>query len=204
MMDLFPNKIAVISQPGVVLMPQGFIPLHLKDEDSMMTVERAFRNDRFIGVVQPKADGSLYSSGCLGRITTFNESGDGMFLILAGMIRFRLVRELRKQYGYRRVEVDYAPYLEDFELTENASMDRERLLRAIKGFMESRDLPGDWEELAFAPNDRLVTAVAMSAPFSPEEKQAILELPTVTEQCTMTSALIEMATLNAKPQGAYH
>ena len=40
---------------------------------------------------------------------------------------------------------------------------------------------------------RLVTALAMSCPFAPAERQALLEAPTLTERARTMTTLLEMA-----------
>ena len=59
----------------------------------------------------------IYRTGCAGRITSFNESEDGRYLItLSGLIRFDVIQELPLRDGYRVAAPDWGPYRDD--LTE--------------------------------------------------------------------------------------
>lgn len=193
---ILPEKVPIISQPGVVLFPQGFLPMTLVDPDPIQVIEDAIRKERFIGVVQPRDDKLLFNSGCLGRITTFSENADGLFIVLYGMCRFKVTHELRRRHKCRRVEADYIPYVHDMAELHADTMDRGRLIRVLKTYMVRNEIATSLDDLEDASDERLITAIAMSAPFSPQEKQAILELPTMSERCSMTTALIEMATID--------
>ena len=83
-------------------------------------VNDAMKSNKFIGMVQPKIkkeDQSppiVYEVGCLGKITSFNETDDGRYLIeLKGMIRFNIIEEIKSNKKYREFNIDYSKFLDD-------------------------------------------------------------------------------------------
>ena len=64
-------------------------------------VDDIMKTNRIIGMVQPKNKKKnipeLYSIGCAGRITSFNETEDGRYLIVInGICRFKIISEKKK------------------------------------------------------------------------------------------------------------
>ncbi|GAB0116797.1 LON peptidase substrate-binding domain-containing protein [Acidisoma sp. 7E03] len=182
------TAIAVFPLPGALLLPGGRLPLNIFEPRYLAMVETAMAEGRLFGMIQPDArrpEGpqgpGLFSVGCLGRITSFAETEDGRLVIsLLGLIRFRVVEELEMQRGFRRLQVDYAPFQEDLQPpTEPWALDREPLLSALRGYFDRQGLSADWDAIAALDDEALVTALCMICPFSPSEKQALLEAETV-------------------------
>ena len=94
--------------------------------------------------------------------------------------------------GYRRILADYAPYLEDRGDGAEA-IDRTRLLEALRVYLDAREIGADWKAIEETDDERLVTALAMICPFSPSEKQALLEADGLGVRAELMTALIEMA-----------
>lgn len=194
-----PKRVPVISKPGLVLLPTSTLPIVVTQAPILELVYDALKKDRFIGVVQPKdkEDGPMFGSGCLGRISTFSETENGLLIGLTGLCRFSVEQELRTTKPYRKAQISYDRFVTDLgNGTTTDSVDRPRLFNALRQYLKNHDIVTDWDELQSAPDDRLITAITIAAPFAPQEKQAILELPTLTEQCCLATTLIEMAALD--------
>ena len=64
-------------------------------------VNDAMKSDKFIGMIQPKSSKNndkfnLHDVGCLGKITRFEETNDGHYMIdLKGLIRFKIVQKVK-------------------------------------------------------------------------------------------------------------
>src|SRR3989442_1015005 len=75
----------VFPLPGVRLLPRGLLPPNIFEPRSLAMVEDALAADRLIGMIQPRAAAAepppLYAVGCAGRITSFDETDDGRYLI---------------------------------------------------------------------------------------------------------------------------
>lgn len=198
--DELPRTIPVFPLTGVLLLPRGRLPLNIFEPRYLQMFRDARAGVGLIGMVQPIKAGSdmdakpeIYRVGCLGTIAEFSETKDGRFHVaLAGVSRFDIVDELPATKLYRQTLVSYATYRADFEIA-SGGFDRKRLVRAMEGFFKLRNLKVDWSAVAKAPDDALVSALAMMCPFAPSEKQALLEANSLGERAEIVTALMEMA-----------
>ena len=200
--DDLPGAIPVFPLSGALLLPRGVLPLTIFEPRYRRMVSNAMAKERIIGMVQPmvaetpagKPD--LYKTGCMGRITTFNETGDGRFLImLTGVSRFDIVRELPEQDAYRRVIADYSRFSEDMEPEPASQIDRARLLDVLRLFIRRNAVEVEWEAVTALSDEALVTSLAMTCPFAANEKQALLECQDLAKRSQVLTALLEMAVL---------
>jgi len=205
-LDDLPNTIDVFPLTGVLLLPRGHVPLNVFEPRYLALVDAALAGTRLIGLIQPTQNEekilkpALSAIGCAGRITSYRESEDGRYLItLSGICRFRVVEELDTFEPYRRVTVDFVPFLDDLVVADESDFPRDRLLAALKDYLSRRDLKADWKSVIGAPPETLVNALAMLCPFEPAEKQALLEAPGWAERVDTLVALLEMA--SAGPPG---
>src|SRR5690606_12838390 len=97
-----PSGVPVFPLEAALLLPGGRMPLNIFEPRYLAMADAAMAGDRLIGMIQPAFDGArrddgepeLCKVGCLGRITSFTETGDGRYLIaLQGVCRFRVVHE---------------------------------------------------------------------------------------------------------------
>jgi len=200
--DDLPREIAIFPLSGAVLLANGRLPLNIFEPRYLMMVEDSMGEDRFLGMVQPRqsevetvSDGEpIYDVGCLGRITAFAETDDGRYLVtLSGLSRFRIVEELGLRNGYRRVQVDYKEFAQDFEHDQVQGFIRQPFIDALQTYFALYEIKGSWEALEKADEATLITTVAMAVPFTPEEKQALLECGTLADQGELLRSLMEMA-----------
>jgi hypothetical protein len=213
-MAALPERLAVFPLSGVLLLPGGRLPLNIFEERYLEMTRDAMATTRLIGMVQPEDptdrgfEPALYSVGCAGRITSFDETEDGRFLIvLTGHSRFRITAELERQTRYRQVAADWRPYGGDLAPEDASGVDRERLLPALYAYLTLNDIEIDRQALQKAPAVVLVNQMAMVCPFQPSEKQALLEAVDLAERGRVMTALVEMALLARQgggPQDAPH
>lgn len=195
-----PGEIPIFPLTGALLLPGGRMPLNIFEPRYLHMIDDALKSGRHIGMVQPALDGSkrddgepqLCGVGCLGRLTSFAESGDGRYIIsLEGVTRFRLVRELDVRTPYRQAEV--AHFVSDLSQEEQGdSVDRESLLAAFRAYLDANGMEADWESVARARNALLVNALCMMSPYGPAEKQALLEASDLKTRAETLIALTEM------------
>ncbi len=194
-----PPVIPVFPLAGALLLPRGRLPLNIFEPRYLAMVDDALRHHRVIGMVQPTCQEQkfppLYSIGCLGRLTSWSETGDGRLLItLTGLIRFRIDAELKTTTPYRQVEAGCAPFAGDLaESNDETCIDRKRLGASLKSYLKSRNLEADWSSIERAPGEVLVNSLAMICPFDIAEKQALLEAPCLATRAQLLTVLIEMA-----------
>ena len=92
---------------GAVLFPKTTLPLNIFEKRYLDMVDYALANKRLIGMIQTKENNELYSFGCLGKITSFNETEDGRYLIsLEGLNIFEIKKELKNKHLFRMIDAN--------------------------------------------------------------------------------------------------
>ncbi len=196
-----PDTIAVFPLPGALLLPRARLPLHIFEPRYLAMLDDALKTPhRLIGMVQPReVPGSeekrLHAIGCAGRITQFSETEDGRYLItLAGMSRFRIREEVTGFSPYRRCDVSWDGFAADLGPTEvDPGFNRPRFLDLLGRYFEAMSLSTDWSSLKDAEDELLINSLSMLCPFDPEEKQALLEAPSLSTRRETLVTLIEFA-----------
>lgn len=198
-----PQVIPVFPLDGALLLPGGDLPLRIFEPRYLNMVDDAMAGDRVIGMIQTRQGGersrpNLCAVGCAGRITSFNETSDGTYLItLTGVCRFTVKEELPVRTPYRQVRAGFEPFeadLEEREATAEA-FDRKRFAKALKAYLNRRELDIDWETAEGAPLESLVNSLSMGLPFEPQEKQALLEAESLAARCDALTTLLEIDAL---------
>ena len=195
--NALPTVIPVFPLAGALLLPGARLPLNIFEPRYLAMVDDAIRSDgRLIGMIQPRTPKPgeeidedappLYGIGCAGRVSSFTETDDGRYLIsLSGMIRFRVLSEVEGFTPYRRVGVDWSDFEADLvpsSKMETTSEARSEFLQLLKGYFAAANLAADWNALTRADEETLINALAMLANFSPQEKQALLEAPCLSDR----------------------
>jgi Lon protease-like protein len=194
-----PAEIPIFPLTGVLLLPGGKLPLNIFEPRYLNMTSTALAGDRMIGMIQPTGDNEgaqpeVYRTGCAGRLTSFSETEDGRYLItLSGYLRFDIKQELPLRDGFRTVVPDWTPYREDLAEDDSKRIDRDRMMRALKGYFAANQVDANWDAIKDTPTDRLVNALAMMCPFQPSEKQALLEAATLVDRADVMVALLEMS-----------
>ncbi len=199
-----PSVLPVFPLPGVLLLPGTQLPLNIFEPRYLNMIDDALRNDRIIGMIQPShsvtehlvpEDVGLCDIGCAGRLTQFSETDDGRYMItLTGRQRFRVLSELEPINGYRRVAPDYASYKDDIDAMLSGNiLDKAKLIEAMEAYFDVRGISADKDAIAAAPDAVLVNTLAMSCPFEPQEKQALLECEGVADRAAFLLELFRFA-----------
>jgi Lon protease-like protein len=193
-----PQVITVFPLDGALLLPGGQLPLNIFEPRYLNMIDDAMAADRVIGMVQTREGGDrmrphLAPVGCLGRITSFAETGDGRYMVtLTGVCRFEVGDELPVQTPYRQVRANYALYDTDLRPENELPLtDRQPFLTALKHYLDHRGLEIDWESAQAAPPDALINSLAMALPFEAAEKQVLLEAPSLAERRDVLITLLE-------------
>ncbi len=196
-----PPTLPLFPLPGALLLPRGQMPLNIFEPRYLAMVDDALGGRRIIGMIQPDPAPApaygpqpLYPVGCAGRITQFSETGDGRYLItLTGVARFRIREELTAVTPYRQFEVDFRDFAHDLVPREgDEAVDRDSLLKALHDFAEANSIDIDWDNVRQAPNEPLVNALAMMAPYGEKEKQALLEAVDLKTRAEILVAITEI------------
>ncbi|RVN47822.1 peptidase S16 [Sinorhizobium meliloti] len=198
-----PEILPVFPLTGALLLPGAQLPLNIFEPRYLAMFDDALAGNRLIGIVQPSfAEGrndidassvpALCQVGCIGRVTSFAETGDGRYITsLTGVCRFRLFAEVAGCRGYRRFRI--GPFGSDLESPDDESLvDREALLAAFRAYLDANKLEADWESVERASNRTLVNSMAMMSPYGPAEKQALLEAPDLKTRAETLIAITEI------------
>ena len=194
-----PDTVPVFPLPGALLLPRARLPLHIFEPRYLAMIDDVLKtSDRLIGMVQPyEINGAerLHSIGCSGRLTSFSETEDGRYMItLAGMSRFRIKSELDGFQPYRRCDVNWDGCDRDLGgVEDDAIADREGFMDLLSRYFHAQDLQTDWESLKEAEDELLINSLSMLCPFEPEDKQALLEAPSLTTRRETLVTLIQFA-----------
>ncbi|MBL9096776.1 MAG: LON peptidase substrate-binding domain-containing protein [Alphaproteobacteria bacterium] len=204
-LESLPRTIPVFPLP-TLLLPRGRLPLNIFEPRYLAMIEDALKSARVIGMVQPISPDMkvppLYPIGCLGRLTSWSETGDGRFLItLTGLIRFRIDAELKTTTPYRQVEASYDAFAGDLSEPPDEGVDRERLGELIKMYFKQSKADEDWESVDQVSSEVLVNWLSMICPFEVAEKQALLEAPALADRARLLTVLIEMAAAGGAEKG---
>jgi Lon protease-like protein len=199
-----PEIFPVFPLSGALLLPDSRLPLNIFEPRYLAMTEDALAAGRFLGMIQPnplapsaKNGPGLYRVGCLGRIAAFSETDDGRYLItLAGIIRFIVVEEVEMRRGYRRVRAEFADFVSDIASQEaqdaGLRLSRRILLESLRRYFTALDIEANWDAIEMMPVRALVSTLCVACPFTPQEKQALLERPDDDERASALHALLEI------------
>ena len=180
-----PNTISVFPLSNFIIFPKTTVPLNIFEPRYIEMINDSMKTNKFIGMIQPKNlkknetnISILHQVGCLGKITSFKETDDGKYFIdLKGIIRFKILDEIKSDKSYRQCKVSYEDYLNDLnQKKENLKFsDLELIFKDLKTLFEKRGFIINWKALEKQSLDETINALAMASPFSLEEKQVLLE-----------------------------
>ena len=145
-------------------------------------VDYALNSNSNIGVIQPQENGTLYSIGCMGKITSCKKTSDGRYLVnLMGQNCFKLKNELELKKNFRLAEIKAYSNLSKKEGLDLNKLQTLELLEQYKQFMTDRGLGIDLNYFKKVEKTKIIKFIAMTTPFSSAEKQMLLEAVSVKE-----------------------
>ena len=178
-----PNIIPIFPLSNFILFPKTTVPLNIFEPRYITMIDDAIKTDKMLGLIQPKKNNTstitdLYEVGCLGKITSFEDTTNGRYLInLSGLTRFRMVKEIKNSKLYRTCEINFEDYKDDLNLKkqELKFSDLELIFKDLKSLFEKKGYIINWKSLEKQDLNETINALAMASPFSLEEKQILLE-----------------------------
>jgi len=213
--DELPTKIPLFMIRGAVLLPRAQITLPLFDIDQVTLLNDCLQKKSMLGLIQPNIpihkktdleDFDLFTTGCVTRVVDLTEGKDSKLAVsLEGICRFKLIDQMDEGDAYPMATVDYQPFAQDLAYESDFSMDRVRLIKALKPYFDRLDITPNWEEIHQISNQKLITALSMACPLGPSEKQILLETESMKEQSEIMTKLIEMASMSEYTESVtYH
>ena len=178
-----PNTIPVFPLSNFIIFPKTTVPLNIFEPRYIQMIDECMKNNRIIGMIQPKKSGELkdpdlHEIGCAGKITSFNETGDGRYLIiLNGICRFRIINEINNEKLFRECNVKFDEYFNDLlNFKEKIKFsDLNLIFSNLKTLFKKQGYIINWKEIENQSLDETINTLSMASPFSVEEKQILLE-----------------------------
>ena len=197
-----PGTIPVFPLTGALVLPRARLPLNIFEPRYLQMIDDALKTDhRLIGMIQTRdvpsdiSNPPLHEIGCAGRITSFTETDDGRYLIsIKGISRYRIMDTQTGFTPYIKAKVNWADFENDLEPEDGSdSFDRPVFLKQLKAYFDANELQTDWSSLENAGEELLINSLSIMCPFSPEERQALLEAPSLKKRRETVATLIEFA-----------
>jgi len=202
-----PNEIVIFPLSNAIFFPNTVLPLNIFEPRYKKMTEDALSNDRLIGMVQTKnyknvVKPEVFDVGCLGKIETYSKTIDGRYLInLTGLIRFKILDELKTDLPYRGVKVSYEDYLEDLEKIKfSDKINFLDLIDKTQKFFKIHQLSTDWKVVEKVEPGQLINSLSMICPFSASEKQTLLEAKNLVERTKLINQIINFYILGNNKQ----
>ena len=179
-----PKIIPVFPISNFIVFPNTTVPLNIFEPRYIEMVNQSMKSNKLIGMIQPKTLNDnqlppiLHEIGCLGKITSFEETKDGRYMIeLKGLIRFKILEEIKSSKQFREYSIDYKDYAHDLgeKKEELKFSELELIFKDLKSLFEKKGFIINWKELEKQSLDEIINALAMASPFTLQEKQVLLE-----------------------------
>jgi len=178
-----PNKLPVFPLSNFIIFPSTSVPLNIFEPRYIQMIDQCMNGNRLIGILQPKKTGDLkkpdlYKIGCAGKITSFNETDDGRYLIvLKGICRFKIINEIINKKLFRECMVNFDQYIDDLckKSEEIQFTDLNLIFNNLKSLFKKQGYIINWKEIEKQSLDHTINTLSMASPFSLEEKQILLE-----------------------------
>ena len=176
-----PNIISIFPLSNFIFFPKTSVPLNIFEPRYIKMIDDCMKDSRIIGIIQPKNKKKipeLYSVGCAGKITSFNETDDGKYIIIIkGLSRFKILKEISNNKTYRECKVSFEEFNIDMNNNYNEIKftDLELIFKNLKTLFKKKGYTINWKELEKQSLDQTINTLVMASPFSLEEKQVLLE-----------------------------
>jgi len=167
-------KIPIFPLNGAILFPKTNLPLNIFEERYIEMIDYSLSSDRFIGMVQQKKNNELYSVGCYGKITIFNETSDKKYLInLEGISCFKIIKEIDTERKFRICEIEI---FDSFNKTNLQDGLKSKILDIFKKYNKFKNINVSLDDISKLNIVDLLKFIVMVSPFDVSVKQMFLEL----------------------------
>ena len=199
-----PSIIPIFPLSNFIIFPNTTVPLNIFEPRYIQMINDSMKSHRMIGMIQPKKSGELkkpdlYEVGCIGKITSFNETDDGRYLIIInGVSRFKIEEEIKSENLYRLCKVSYQNYIKDLEdkIEEYPIKDLDKIFKDLQNLFEKKGFMVDWSSLKKQNFSNTLNTLSMASPFSLEEKQALLETKDLSTRKLRLEQILKTYTLD--------
>ena len=185
-----PKKIPVFPLSNFIIFPKTTVPLNIFEPRYIQMIDDSMKSNRYIGMIQPKKTGDLkkpdlHKVGCIGKITSFNETEDGRYLIvLNGVCRYEVINEISSDKLYRECEIEFKNFSKDLiEQKEKIKFEEmKQIFDKLKNLFEQQGYQINWKDLENQSVEQTINTLSMASPFTLEEKQILLDTENLKER----------------------
>ena len=178
-----PKKIPIFPLSNFIIFPKTTVPLNIFEPRYIQMIDDSMKSNRYIGMIQPKKSGDLkkpdlHKVGCIGKITSFNETEDGRYLIvLNGVCRYEVINEVSSDKLYRECEIEFKNFSKDLVEQEEQIKFAElkQVFSKLKNLFEQQGYQINWRDLENQSVEQTINTLSMASPFTLEEKQILLD-----------------------------
>ena len=178
-----PRKIPIFPLSNFIFFPDTSAPLNIFEPRYISMIDQCMKTNRLLGMAQPKRISNdkvpgLFDVGCLGKISSFNETEDGRYVIvLNGVTRFNIIKEIDNKKAFREFEINTNGFENDLlkKQEEINFSDLNLIFNDLKKIFDKQGYLINWDELKKQSLDQTINTLSMASPFSKEEKQMLLE-----------------------------
>ena len=185
-----PKKIPIFPLSNFIIFPKTTVPLNIFEPRYIQMIDDSMKSNRYIGMIQPKKSGDLkkpdlHKVGCIGKITSFNETEDGRYLIvLNGVCRYEVINEINSDKLYRECKIEFKNFSKDLmEQKEQIKFaELKQVFNKLKNLFEQQGYQINWKDLENQSVEQTINTLSMASPFTLEEKQILLDTENLKER----------------------
>ena len=197
-----PSIIPIFPLSNFIIFPNTTVPLNIFEPRYIQMINDSMKSHRMIGMIQPKSltnpkKTELFKVGCLGKISSFNETDDGRYIVvLSGITRFNIVEEIKNAKLFREFKIDYKGFEKDIDYQEESInfSDVNLIFNDLKNIFEKQGYIINWNELKKQSLNQTINTLSMASPFSKEEKQMLLEAKDLVSRKKKLEQIIKLYT----------
>jgi Lon protease-like protein len=176
---------------GAILFPNTNLPLNIFEDRYIDMVDYALSHSRLIGMIQTKKNKDLFTIGCLGKITNFNETSDGKYQInLEGINRFKVNKILNKKHKFIMIDGEELNYNKNFK--KQTSEISKKLLLNFKNYLNIKKIEFNTSEFESLDALNLAKIICVISPLDYLTKQMLLEFNSSDELCENLISVLEI------------
>ena len=199
-LEELPKKIPVFPLSNFIIFPKTTVPLNIFEPRYIQMIDDSMKSNRYIGMIQPKKSGDLkkpdlHKVGCIGKITSFNETEDGRYLIvLNGVCRYEVINEISSDKLYRECEIEFKNFSKDLmEQKEQIKFSElKQVFNKLKNLFEQQGYQINWKDLENQSVEQTINTLSMASPFTLEEKQILLDTENLKERKSKLEEILMM------------
>ncbi len=190
-MNNLPKTLPIFPLENILFLPKVNLPLYIFEPRYLNMITDTINKENLIGMIQltNSKDNNFnetFKIGCAGKIIYYEKTTDGKFLIvLKGVSRFKIQKELSLRNGYRRIVPNWTNFKNDLKEKKINTKLKEKLVQNIKNYIKTLNINFFEKQLNKIPTNEIIQIVAKEIAFSKIENQSIIE-------CDNSSKRIEL------------